>query len=366
MTHQMQDGETLHKGETMNVDMLPEAFIRGIAEANDKLVVFSVVRNERLRIGHWLEHYRRAGAKVFAVIDNGSTDGTFELLDSQPDVILTRMTNSFSAASFGIGWLNELHRRVAPQTWILFADADELLVYSGWPARPLKALTDAAAEDSRNAVFGFMLDMYPDGALEQAAPQHAPDLFAVTPCFDADYRFRLRSLKPWERRHSSIEVIGGPRVRLLSSLDREMRTTWLDHFLRGQIDRLLPIVPDALVPWVVSLMPRQMPALAKVPLVLSGTGFTYTNNHGGNGARFFRENVVFAHFKFLPDFAVRVKVEVMRGEHYRRGAEYHMYADILRQHSCIDFRYPGSRHFTGAEQLQQLGLIRDLSPLLQA
>jgi glycosyltransferase involved in cell wall biosynthesis len=344
--------------------MLPDVFINRISESNENLIVFSAVRNERLRIGHWLEHYRRAGVKIFAVIDNGSTDGTFEFLHSQPDVILIRMTHSFSAANFGISWLNELHGRIAPQTWILFADADELLVYRGWPSRPVQALADEAARESKNAIFGFMLDMYPDGALEEAVVDNAASLFSVAPCFDVDYQFRLRPLRPWEPQHKSIEVIGGPRVRLLSSLDRALRTTWISYFIRGQIDRILPIVPNALVPWVVRLMPRQMPALAKVPLVMSGTGFTYSNNHGGDGSSFFRENVILAHFKFLSDFAARVREEVTRGEHYRRGAEYHMYADAIRSQSRIDFRYTGSRRFAGSEQLLELGLIRDIRPLI--
>jgi glycosyltransferase involved in cell wall biosynthesis len=344
--------------------MLPEAFISRISESKETLIVFSVVRNERLRIRHWLEHYRRAGVRIFAVIDNGSTDGTFELLGSQPDVILTRMTHSYGGANFGLTWLNELHERIAPGTWILFADADELLVYRGWPNRPVQVLADAAASESSNAIFGFMLDMYPDGALEDAVVGDAASLFETAPCFDADYRFRLRPLKPWERGGRSIEVIGGPRVRLLSSLDREFRTTWFSYFLRGQIDRILPIVPDALVPSVVRWMPRQMPALAKVPLVMSGTGFVYSNAHSGHGSSFFHENVVLAHFKFLPDFAARVREEVTRGEHYRRGAEYHMYADAIRGQKRIDFRYAGSRRFAGSEQLLELGLIRDIRPLV--
>jgi hypothetical protein len=152
-------------------------------------------------------------------------------------------------------------------------------------------------------------------------------------------------------------------LRLLSSYEREIRSTWLDYWIRGQIDRILPRVPDSLVPAVVKVMPRQMPGLTKVPLSVAGARFQYANSHIGSGGRFFHENVSICHFKFLADFDARVRTEAARGEHYRRGAEYIMYAEALDRLGSIDLRYDRTRRFAGADQLVELGFIRDLAHL---
>src|SRR5262249_15628935 len=47
---------------------------------DDDIVVVIAVRNERLRLPYLLEHHRRLGATRFLVIDNGSDDGSVELL----------------------------------------------------------------------------------------------------------------------------------------------------------------------------------------------------------------------------------------------------------------------------------------------
>ena len=64
---------------------------------------------------------------------------------------------------------------------------------------------------------------------------------------------------------------------------------------------------------------------------------------------------------FLADFAARVHREVERGEHYNGGAEYVLYADMIRRNKGMDLRYPGSVQFRGADQLIEMGLIRDLT-----
>src|SRR5262249_49343558 len=133
------------KCRRMEKPMLPESFIAAVGRVAPKLVVFSMVRNERVRIRAWLRHYRNIGVKTFAVIDNGSTDGTYEILQAQPDVVAARIEISYAASHFGVPWLNELHRRLKPCTWVLFVDADELLVYRGWPDRQLIELADEAA-----------------------------------------------------------------------------------------------------------------------------------------------------------------------------------------------------------------------------
>jgi hypothetical protein len=344
--------------------MLPHSFFTAIGDFAPKVVVFSVVRNERIRIHAWLRHYRNMGVEAFAMIDNGSTDGTYELLREQPDIATVRMETSYAASDFGVAWLNEFHRQVRPSIWVLFADADELLVYRGWPDRPLIELAEEAASENRNTLFGALIDMYPDGPLEDAVVSEHDDLFEIAPCFDRDYRFRIRPVTPGRAPEIKLDLIGGPRVRMLSSLERELASGWFSGLVRGQIDRIIPVTPASLLPWIVRFMPKSVPALFKAPLVRSGAGVTYTSAHYTHGARPFRENVVLCHFKFLADFAARVRAEAARGEHYRRGAEYIMYADAISRKDRVDFTYEGTQRFRTVDQFVELGLIRNVTALL--
>jgi glycosyltransferase involved in cell wall biosynthesis len=345
--------------------MLPDSFITAITRIAPRLLVVSMVRNESLRLRAWLRHYRNIGVKTFAIVDNGSTDETYEILREQPDVVATRTETSYAALNFGIPWLNELHTRLAPATWVLFADADELFVYRGWPGRPLIELADEAASQNCNAFFAVMVDMYPDGPVEEAILSEQEDLFDVAPCFDRDYRFRLRPSSPWKKPENKPELIGGPRLRMLSSIERELATTWFSQWIRGQIDRVLPMTPDLLLPWVVRAFPRSIPSLCKAPLVRSGAGVSYTSAHYTRGARLFPENVVLCHFKFLADFAVRVRAEATRGEHYRRGAEYIMYADAISQKEHLNLVYEGTQRLHTVDQFVELGLIRNVTSFFE-
>jgi hypothetical protein len=341
-----------------------DSFIEFINEKSPGVVVFSVVRNELLRLRAFLKHYRAMGIRLFVIVDNGSEDGTFEYLQEQRDVLLVQTLESYAASNFGLHWLNDLHRKLADKCWILFADADELLVYRGWPKKPVADLCAEAETQGSNAIFAPMLDMYPNGPLESAETTGEDNLFAVSPCFDRDICFRLRPVKPWEKPFKSIEIIGGPRIRMISNFKKEINTGWGTYFIRGQIDRFLRVTPDILLPWLIRIWPKQPPALAKIPLAMSGTGVAYSTAHGGDGWRFHAENAVVCHFKFLADFPARVNSEASRGEHYRRGAEYIAYAHALQRYGQIDLRYEGTEIFESVDQLQGLGFFRDIHALL--
>ena len=76
---------------------------------------FLVVRDEVNRLPHLLAHHRRLGITRFFVVDNGSTDGSREFAQAQPDVHLFTTTTSYQAANLGIDWivalLDRLQRR---------------------------------------------------------------------------------------------------------------------------------------------------------------------------------------------------------------------------------------------------------------
>ena len=81
-------------------------------------------------IGEYFEHYRKAGICRFAIVDNGSTDGTLEFLRSQPDTDVYSQPDPFSTTRKQ-GWINQIILRYGYARWYLIADADEHIVFDG-------------------------------------------------------------------------------------------------------------------------------------------------------------------------------------------------------------------------------------------
>jgi hypothetical protein len=130
--------------------------------------VFVTIRNEFDRIEGFLEHYRALGVKHFLVVDNGSDDGSAEMLQAQPDVSLWVTRASYRQSRFGVEWLTWLQIKYGHNHWCLTVDADEFLVFSGYPTKDLNALTTHLDQQGQRVFGALMLDLYPDGPIGQA------------------------------------------------------------------------------------------------------------------------------------------------------------------------------------------------------
>ena len=97
-------GEKRVQQDRVRVHTLARIDSQTISDGAGEIRAVMSVRNEILRLSQTLDHYRKIGVSRFFVIDNGSTDGTRELLTAQPDchVFLTR--NSYSEARLGLEW----------------------------------------------------------------------------------------------------------------------------------------------------------------------------------------------------------------------------------------------------------------------
>jgi hypothetical protein len=263
-------------------------------------------------------------------------------------------------------WINAVRRVLPPETWTIYADADEYIVYSGWPSRSVDDFV-AAMDKNANAVFGFMLDMYSrDGASTADA---GTDLLKECRFFDKSYHFRRMPLKPWEKRRDVLEVVGGPRLRLLSSLAREMKTTWIDYLIRGQLDRILKYVPARFRRKVIETYPTQMPALGKTPFTKCGHG-DYQNSHSlvePPTPVYAEETVVLLHYKFTSDLYNKIKVESQRGEHFRFGAEYILYDRVISKiGDILLFSEEHSAEFVTARDLEEAHLVGRFRTMLDS
>jgi glycosyltransferase involved in cell wall biosynthesis len=289
------------------------------------VLLFTTVRNERVRLPYFLQHYRNIGVKHFFVVDNGSDDESFEFLSAQPDVSVWTTTASYGGARAGMDWINALARRHAPGHWIIFADADEFLIYPFCDSRPLRALTDWLDEAGIRAMSAMMLDMYPKGKIAAQTYESGQNPFEIAAWFDGgNYTIHKNE------KFGNLWIQGGPRQRVFFADD-----------------------------------PENAPALNKIPLVKWQKDYVFVSSaHMLLPSRLNKtfdakggEQIcgVMLHAKFVDPVIGKAQEELERGEHYGDGREYARYAAGLAEEP--DLWTPRSEKYLNWRQLEGLGLI---------
>lgn len=300
----------------------------GAIRAGDVLLVMTQ-RNEALRLPFFLKYYRALGVGHFLVVDNGSTDGSVEMLAGERDVSLWQTRESYGAARFGLDWMTWLQMRYAHGHWCLMVDADELMI---WPERlgaDLRQLTTALDAGGVEGMGALLLDLFPRGALGAGTYTPGQDPREVLQWFDPG-PYRARRQRPM----NNLWVQGGTRERVFFSE-----------------------------------MPVRAPTLNKLPLIRWNRRYAYVNSchsalpprlnalysgPGGPGP-----SGVLLHTKFLPDATARAVEEKRRGEHFTQPAQFSGYYDSLS--AGPELWHPGARRLAGglegAAQLERLGLM---------
>lgn len=289
------------------------------------ILCFATVRNEAVRLPWFLDHHRRLGVAQFLIVDNGSDDGTAELLCEQPDVSLWSTGASYKASRFGMDWMTWLLARHGHGHWCLTVDADELLIYPHWDSRDLRALTGWLDGQGRRMFGAMMLDLYPKGPVAAHPYRAGEDPLRVLEWFDASgYGIRV------QRPMGNLWIQGGPRARMFFGAE-----------------------------------PRRAPTLNKVPLVKWHWRYAYVNSthsllppplnriydtDGGEAP-----SGLLLHTKFLHTVVERAVEEKRRGEHFSNSALYDRYYDALTENP--DFWVPQSRRLTTWRALEAMGLM---------
>jgi hypothetical protein len=289
------------------------------------ILLFSTLRNERVRLPYFLDYYRRLGVDHFLIVDNGSDDGSREYLAAQADVSLWSTAAGYKQSRFGMDWMMRLLRRHGSGRWCLTVDVDEFLVYPFCETRPLRALTDWLDSAGTRTFAAMLLDMYPRGAMHEQPYREGQNPFEIAQYFDSGNYTISRN---WP--YLNLWIQGGPRARL---------------FFADQ--------------------PRQAPAMNKIPLVKWHPSYAYVSSTHmllPRGLNLTYEDTggeklsgCLLHAKFLDTFAAKAAEELSRGQHYAESHEYRAYQDgIARQR---DMWCPWSEKYINGRQLEILGLM---------
>lgn len=291
----------------------------------DSILAFAAIRNEAARLPEFLAHYRRIGVDHFLIVDNGSDDGSAHLLKDQPDISLWHSNASYRAAHFGVDWLGALLMRHGHGHWCVTVDADELLIYPDWDRRDLRALTRHLDRHRITGMGALLLELYPEGPLDQPeAPDDAP-LTERLKWFDTG-PYRGRIMQPKRNRW----VQGGVRERAFFA--------------------------D---------IPHRSPTLNKLPLIRWNRRYAYVNSthsalppslndlYDGPGDP--RLSGVLLHGKFLPDIVARSREELERRQHFADPDAYSFYHDWLTKAPVL--WHAGSMRYEGWQQLVDLQLM---------
>ena len=180
---------------------------KGEAPDSHNPIVVLCVKNDLKRLQMLVEHYKTVGVEKIAVLDNNSSDGTFEWIVEQQDIDVYRTTEKYKTA-VKEGWINRLVSYYGFDRWYIPTDSDELVVWIGMEKHDVSELVSYAEKHGYKRLKALTLDTYTD-----------KELFALSDDIRKDYRFvDSNTYFTQEVRagtHTIQQFFGGPRYRLM-------------------------------------------------------------------------------------------------------------------------------------------------------
>ncbi len=278
-------------------------------------ILISIMRNEIERIEVFLKHYREMGIQRFAIMDNASTDGTFEYLRKQKDVDLFFTNDKFQSETKP-GWINRIISYYGISHWFLVADADELLVWQGIEDSCVQNVIAYLDKKKATRARALMIDMYPE-KIGWNSNNSFKDIFPQCKYFDNDSYYH-------EEAEELYLMCGGPRKRMLGV------EAWLTKY---PLFRL------------------------KEGEILANVHSIYPYNNGWTPCF-----LAILHYKFLTKTDLKKAEEYVNKENYAGGsAEYKIY--MQKQKENIDnfnFYNEQSIEYKSSESLSQIREMRKI------
>lgn len=285
-------------------------------QPKNEAIVICVVKNDVRKIKEFYQHYRNLGVKKFAMLDNDSTDGTFDWLIKQEDTDLFKTTIPYST-NRRQAWINKIVSYYGFNKWYLIVDSDELLMYEDMENRSLSELIDFAALNKISRVRTLTVDMY-SNQLFKEENNNDEEYVSKYIYFDSN---NYRECK----RYSFHHVEGGMRVRMF----------------KGENSRFAPY-------------------LTKYPLMFFESGDIQYNSHFSFP---FYKNFkspcwgALFHYKFLSSDMQKYKEIAESGSFYGGSYEYKQYIRIYQENPNMSFIHSNSEKYTDSSSLRAIDNI---------
>ena len=275
--------------------------------ADDSPILVCVQKDDLLRVQASIEYHRKLGIKNFAIIDNGSTDGSFEWLKEQPDVFLLQTLHPYSSANRD-AWINRVLAHFGDNRWYLVLDSDEFLAYDDMEHRDIGQLLSQLKREGITRARAMMLDMYAaDGYFETGSRE---DFLRQCVYFDAD----TYTTFPWDYH---VALNGGPRKRLFNT-EATLTKYPLFFLQRGELiyqaHAMFPLAKNLNTPC----------------------------------------HLVLRHYTFLPGDKVKFAQIAREGRYYGGSVEYKNYVARMAGADVLKFVFEGSQRYVDSTSLRAI------------
>jgi hypothetical protein len=292
----------------------------------DELAVLCLVRNGRPFVKTFVDHYLALGARHLFFLDNGSTDGTVELLLDYENVTVLRTGLPFK--EYQISMKQYLFERFGQGRWALFADIDELFDYPFSETVDLGSFLRYLTERSYTAVAAQMLDMFPEKPLSDVAVTGKDEpLKEVNEYYDIS---NVRVHNYWDRR-----IVCGTGNVLAND---EIKVFW-----KG----------------IQSTLFGGVPPLTKHPLVFSDGKAKPMDgsSHAVSDSYVADLTCVLYHYKFT-DYLYEQIRSAVREENYMKDSRKHKKRlETLEQNATLQIKRDTARKFGSVGELIENGFL---------
>lgn len=304
-------GILLPKLRSMRNKICPPKLIRldknEIPSGQRELRAFIKVKNEGKRLDYFFKYYENLGVDRFFVIDNNSSDLTYDICAKKNNLHYFKTEEHFSRQLL---WLDFLLNSYGKNHWCLFVDADEFILLNEQEGNSLKMLSRRLEQQGYSSMPFVLLDTYAKTAVIDNSLVEGENPLEKFCFFDSDL--------PAKREDG--QWYGGMRKRVFGC----------------------------------------SPDLTKYPLVLCDSRISFMRGlHRIYGAKISNSRGVILHTKYSKDLILTSQDESIRSAYYKKGIEYQAYAATFEKNINLSLFAANSLKFINSKQLLDLGLIQE-------
>ncbi len=289
----------------------------------DELVVLVLLRNGRPYLRPFIEHYLTLGVKHIVFLDNGSTDGTVEVLKGYDNVTVLRSTLPYK--KYNIAMKRYLIERFGRGHWTLSVDMDELFDYPYSDVVSLNALLGYLNENSYTAVVAYMLDMFAEKLPSEDNPRVDDEPLKEL------YRFY------------DISDVGARSYRDIGDIGNVLANEEIKILWGGVQRRLFGVGP----------------LLTKHPLVFLDDELRPMDlsDHWAGNARIADFTGVLLHYKFVNSMYGRVRREIDERRDLSLHGKYDKYLKVLEKTPSLLMKNDASKELKSVNELVGTRLV---------